>query len=354
MHTIETLLTGWPGDVVMSHDAPSDAWIFIALHDRTLGQPTGGTRIKVYPTPAEGLADALRLARGMTEKWAIAGHATGGGKAVLALSHPLEDTERARLLERYGRLIESLGGAFRTGQDLGSTPEDMAHIGRFTRWVHGLRKDGSPAIDPGPYTARGVFAGLRAAVRHRDGSDDLEGKTIVVEGVGGVGRPLAEALAAAGANLILTDAMSGKAEELAARLGARVLEPEAGRRAACDFYAPCAVGATISATSIPGLGCRIVAGSANNQLAEDDDALALHARGILYAPDYVINGGGATAFALLAEGVGEDVILARMDAIGSLLDELFAAAAAAGVSPLRAAEERVERILEEARRGGDR
>lgn len=354
MSSFETLLSGWPGEVVMCHDAPSDAWIFIALHDRTLGRPTGGTRIKVYPTPAEGLRDAQRLARGMTEKWAIAGLETGGGKAVLALSRPVEGAAREALLERYGRLIESLGGAFRTGQDLGSTPSDMAHIGRFTHWIHGLRNDGGPPIDPGPYTARAVFAGIRAAVRHRDGSDDLTGKTVVVEGLGGVGRPLAESLAAAGARLILTDALAGKAEELATRLGGVAMSPEAGRTAASDVYAPCAVGATLSAWSIPTLGCRIVAGSANNQLAVDEDARALHARDILYAPDYVINGGGATAFALLSQGVGEEEVGARMDAIGDLLAELFTAAAAAGISPLQAAEDQVAEILRAARAGGAR
>ncbi|MDX2000399.1 MAG: Glu/Leu/Phe/Val dehydrogenase dimerization domain-containing protein [Thermoanaerobaculia bacterium] len=349
MHSLESLLTGWPGEVVMHHDDASDAWIFIACHDRTLGRPVGGTRIKVYPRPADGLHDALRLARGMTEKWAIAGLPVGGGKAVLALSRPVEGAARLALLERYGRLVESLNGAFGTGQDLGSTPEDMAHIGRFTRWVHGLRAVGEPAVDPGPYTARGVYAGIRAALRHLDGSDDPAGKTIVVEGVGGVGRPLAESLAAAGARLVLTDAVAGKAEELATRLNASTATPEEGRQLACDVYAPCAVGATISAASIPELRCRIVGGSANNQLAEDADAQRLHERGILYAPDYVINGGGATAFHLQSQGVSEEVIGTRLDAIGDLLTELFRAAAAAGISPLEAAEARVQQILAAAR-----
>lgn len=344
--SLESVLEGWDGlGVVTRRD--TDAWIFIALHDDTLGTPLGGTRMKVYPRPADGLRDAMRLAEGMTHKWAAAGFEMGGGKAVIALDHPLEGAEREALLRRYGRLVKSLGGSFRTGQDLGTTTRDMATIAEEAPYVHGVH-DGE-AVDPGPYTARGVFASLRAVVRRLYGSDDLTGRSVLVEGVGSVGTPLARHVARAGGRVLTADLDAERAEALANELGGRSVPASEVIGTACDVYAPCAVGGTLNADTVPRLATKAVCGSANNQLGEAEDAEALHARGILYAPDYVTNSGGAIAFAMMAQGASDEEIFPRLDGLTSVMEEILGEAEAEGRSPLWAARRRVERKIREAR-----
>lgn len=354
MSGLETLLREWDGHaVVCRHDHPTDTWIFIALHDPTLGMPVGGTRMKVYPTPADGLRDAQRLAEGMTHKWALTGFPAGGGKAVLALSRPLEGAEREGLLRRYGRLIASLKGAFGTGQDLGTTPEDMALIASETEFVHGRSdQDGDGRVtDPGPFSARGVLASIRAVARHRFANDDLGRVRVVIQGVGDVGAPLARMLAEEGAELVLTDVVEERLESLARELAARVVSPEEALDTPCDVFAPCAIGAVINRDTIPRLACRAVCGSANNQLERPEDADLLHEREILYAPDYVANSGGAIAFAMLGQGAGEEEIGERIDGLTEELGEILAEAEREGCSPLVAARRRVVRMLEAKKEG---
>jgi leucine dehydrogenase len=341
---LETMIREWDGlATVVRYDALTGTWIFIALHDDTLGRAMGGTRMRVYPTPADGLLDAQRLAEGMTHKWAGAGIELGGGKAVLAVPRPLEDAERAGLLRRYGRLVDSLHGTFSTGQDLGTTPEDMAVIAGETRYVHG--REGSAVTDPGPYTARGVQAAVRAVVRRAFGSDALAGRTVLVQGVGDVGGPLARGLAAAGARVLVSDADPERARAFADELGAETVAPEAVYDTPCDVFAPCAIGAVLNRETIPRLACRAVCGSANNQLERPEDADLLHQRGILYAPDYIANSGGAIAFALMARKAPAEEIERRIEEIGAVLDQDFAEAAREGRSPLSIARRRVERML---------
>jgi leucine dehydrogenase len=338
------MIREWDGlATVVRYDALTGAWIFIALHDDTLGRPMGGTRMRVYPTPADGLLDAQRLAEGMTHKWAGAGIELGGGKAVLAVPRPLEGAERTGLLRRYGRLVESLHGTFSTGQDLGTTPEDMAVIAGETRYVHG--REGSAVTDPGPYTARGVQAAVRAVVRRVFGGDELAGRTVLVQGVGDVGGPLARGLAAAGARVLVSDADPERARAFADELGGETVAPEAVYDTPCDVFAPCAIGAVLNRETIPRLACRAVCGSANNQLERPEDADLLHQRGILYAPDYIANSGGAIAFALMARKAPEEEIERRIEGIGAVLDQDFAEAAREGRSPLSIARRRVERML---------
>ncbi len=348
---ILSLIEAWDGNgVVVRFDRPSGAWIFIALHDSTLGAPAGGTRTKVYPALADGLRDAMRLAEGMTYKWAGLGIAQGGGKAVLALARPLADDDRDALLRRYGALVESLGGAFVTGADLGTGPEQMATVASATRFVLGIDYDAMTSRDPGPYTAHGVFRGLEAALAQAFGSDDLEGRTILVQGVGGVGAPLARSLAAGGASVLLSDIDPRRVELLAREIGGRPVAAENVYETPCDVYAPCAIGATLNPQTIPRLACRIVAGSANNQLLEAEDAERLHQRGILYVPDYVINSGGAMAFSLMRDGDWDrESLMARVDGVGRAVAEILCEAAGGDVSPLAAAQTRVERILAEHR-----
>lgn len=349
--SLQSLIESWEGvGVVTRYDRPTGTWIFIALHDDTLGPPTGGTRMKVYPSPAAALEDAMRLGAGMTRKWAAVDCDYGGGKAVLAVPRVLEGEERVGLLSRYGKLLESMHGAFGTGVDMGTTPDDMLLISQFTSRVHGVDRETGKAIDPGPYTARGVLAGIRAAVRHVFGSDDLSEKVIHVQGVGDVGGPLARMLEQAGAHLVLSDLDTRRAESLAEALGGtETVESDTAYEVPCDVFAPCAVGATLNAESIPELKCRIVAGSANNQLKEAEDAQRLFDREILYAPDYIVNAGGALAFGLLNRGITvESEINERIDAIGASLTKILVEAAAANESPVEAAERVVERRLNRA------
>ena len=238
--SLKSLIESWDGvGVVMRYDQPTGTWMFIALHDDTLGPPTGGTRMKVYPSPAAGLEDAMRLGAGMTRKWAAVDLDYGGGKAVLGVPRVLEGEERVGLLSRYGRLLESMPGSFATGVDMGTTPDDMLLISQFTSRVHGIDREAGKALDPGPFTARGVFASIRAAVQHVFGTDDLSEKVIHVQGVGDVGGPLAQMLKQAGAHLVLSDLDTRRAESLAEALGGtETFEPHTAYEVPCDVYAP--------------------------------------------------------------------------------------------------------------------
>lgn len=338
-------IEGWPGEsVVVARDAETDTWIFIALHDTRMGPAVGGTRMRTYPTLGEGLLDAMRLAEGMTYKWAGVGIPFGGGKAVLATRETLTGARRRHLLERYGQLLASLRGAFRTGVDLGTTPEDMKVISGGAPYVMGILHGHS--TDPGPYTALGVFAGMRAALQSRFGDDSFEGRSVLIQGIGDVGQPLARMLAAAGARLFVCDIDEGAARTWADELAGTVVAPPDMEDTEVDVLSPCAVGATLNPETIPRLRCRIVAGSANNQLETREDADRLHERGILYAPDYIINAGGAIAFGRMGLGVtDEDLIHAEVEGIGATLAEIFAEAAASDESPLNAAQRRAERFL---------
>lgn len=340
-------IQAWDGEsVVISYDAPTGTWMFIALHDTRLGPAIGGTRMKTYPSPVDGLVDALRLGAGMTWKWAGVGMAFGGGKAVLATPGPLDPGARDGLLERYGARLGSLRGAFRTGVDLGTTPEDMLRVDRGSGYVMGIT-DGHPE-DPGPYTALGVFVGIRAAVARAFGDPSLSGRTVLVQGIGDVGLPLAEMLAEGGASLLMSDLDGDAVSAAVDRLGATSVPPEEVYDAEVDVYAPCAIGATVNPDTVPRLRCRIVAGSANNQLLADADADALHERGILYAPDYIINAGGAVAFGRMAQGIHDRSRLeAEVREIEGTLERIFVEAEEAGESPLHAARRLAERFLED-------
>ncbi len=344
--SFESTIRAWHGEsVVVSFDEPTGSWIFIALHDTRLGPASGGTRLKSYPRPVDGLIDALRLAEGMTYKWAGVQMPFGGGKAVLAIPGPLEAHARAGLLDRYAARLISLRGAFQTGVDLGTTPEDMDRIGALSGHAVGIIK--GHRADPGPYTALGVFVGMRASLVERFGSDDFQGRSVLIQGVGDVGRPLAEMLAEAGAELFLTDLEPSAVQALADRLGATVVDVDDMWNLEVDIYSPCAIGATLNPDTVPRLRCKIVAGSANNQLLSPADAEALHARRILYAPDYVINAGGAIAFGHIHLGERDtDRLHERVRAIEGSLRAIYEEAGASNESPMLAANGRARRFLE--------
>ncbi|MCY4397874.1 MAG: leucine dehydrogenase [Gemmatimonadetes bacterium] len=344
--TLESLIEGWDGlGVVTSRHRETGSWIFIALHNDTLGRPSGGCRLKSYPSPADGLRDAMRLAEGMTYKWAAMGLGYGGGKSVLVVPGPLAGEPRRSLFTRLGQVMNALNGAYGVGVDMGTTPQDMEFLATVTPHVAGPRVVGPPP-DPGPFTATGVYEGIRAAVAHRDGSPDLKGKSVLIQGVGDVGHPLARLLRDSGARVIASDIDRARASAVAEECGGTTVAPGEVYDTECDVYAPSAIGATVNERTIGRLRCRVIAGSANNQLEKPDDADRVRERGILYAPDYVINGGGAMAFGLMEQGILDmDELTARVRSIGGTLAGIFREADARGISPVDAAHRRALGVL---------
>lgn len=333
---LEDLIRAWDGEeVVVRFDRPTGSWMFVCIHSTARGPAGGGTRLKVYSEPSDALADAMRLASAMTLKMAAVDMPFGGGKAVLAVPELLDGDARRGLLLRYADLVASLRGAFHTGPDMNTSVADMDVIGERCPHVFCRSEERGGSGDPGPYTARGVFHGIRASVRHVFGTDSLEGRVVLVQGLGSVGGPLARELLAAGARVAASDVVPGRAEHLSAE----VVPPEEVIGTECDVYAPCALGGTLNAETIPRLRCRIVAGSANNQPAEPEDAERLRAAGILYAPDFVINAGGVLN-SLGSEHLGwtREQIEARLAGIGDTLEEIYARAEAEGITTEAAAE----------------
>src|SRR3954452_16614482 len=336
----EGLLAGWEGEhAVVRRDAESGAWIFVCVHSTALGPAGGGTRMRVYPAPADGLADAMRLSEAMTWKMAAAGMPRGGGKAVLAVPALPSGEPRRRLLRRYGELVASLGGSYRTAGDMNIAPEDLDVVAETCPWVYGTTHGGG---NSGRGTARGGLHAIRATVEHAFGSPELAGLSVLVQGAGSVGAVLARELAEAGARVLVSDVD----EERAAAIGCETVSPERVVETEVDVYSPCAVGGTLNAESIPRLACRAIAGCANNQLAEPEDAERLKDRGIVYAPDYVVSAGGIIQLiGLEDEGWDEAQLEGRLAGIGDTLRTLFAEADAEGVTPAEAADRLVRQRL---------
>jgi leucine dehydrogenase len=336
----EELIRAWPGEAVLiARDQPSDAWIFIARHATRNGASGGGTRMKVYPTPTDGLLDAMRLSEAMSLKMAIAGAPHGGGKAVLAVPEIPQGEARRRLLLAYGDLVESLGGSFKTAPDVNTDDRDMDVVAERTRHAYGRTEANGGAGSTAPDTAVGVFHGIRAAVAHAFGSPDLTGRRVAIQGAGGVGGVLAGLLAEAGADVAVADVSAGRASAVADATGARVVDPARVLEERCDVLAPCALGGILDAQRISRLQCRIVAGAANNQLATADDGERLRQAGILYAPDFVLNAGGVLhVVALEMEGWTRDRLDDALAGIGRTLEEVFRMAEAEGIATDVAAE----------------
>jgi leucine dehydrogenase len=344
----EDLLRGWDGEFVATRfDASSSAWMFVGVHSTALGPGFGGTRMKVYPRPAEALRDVLRLSSAMTWKNALAGIDFGGGKSVLAVPEIPRGEARIGLLERYADLVGSLGGSYVTACDMNTTERDMDVVGERCPHVMGRSVAAGGSGTSAPDTAIGVFHGIRAAVAHVYGAPDLTGRTVAIQGAGAVGAPLARLLAEAGATVAVADVDRERGDALAGAVGAAVVEPGEVLAAACDVVAPCAAGGVLNADTIPTLRCAIVAGAANNQLAEPLDADRLAQRGILYAPDFVVNAGGVLHLAGYERlGWSSEEMAARLAGIGVTLQRVLEAATADGSTPqaaaMRLARERVQ------------
>jgi len=272
-----------------SFDARSGLKCVIAVHSTALGPAAGGCRMWDYPTAEAALTDALRLSRAMSYKNAMADIPLGGGKAVIIGDSRTQKTPE--LFEAFGRAVEGLCGRYWAAEDVGVSPSDLAHARKESRFIAGL--DGHPAAsgDPSPVTAEGVFRGIELCVRRALGRG-LDGVTVALQGIGHVGAYLADHLHAAGAKLVVADVNEQALAAVAARTGARIVAPNAIFDAEADVFAPCALGGAINAETLPRLKVRVIAGGANNQLADPEIGRAVFASGILYAPDYVINGGG--------------------------------------------------------------
>jgi leucine dehydrogenase len=338
----EELLRGWDGEhVVVRFDRPSGTWMLVGVHSSALGPAMGGTRMKAYRSVDEALHDVLRLSQAMTMKQAAAGLAFGGGKAVLAVPSvpPPGSAARRDLLHRYGDLVESMGGSYVTAADMNTGETDLDIVGERTDHVLGRSPAHGGSGSSAGGTALGVFHGILASVRHAFGGADLEGRCVLVQGVGAVGAHLAELLRDAGARLVLADLVDQRAADVAASLGAVSVPAHHVFDTECDVFSPCAAGGVLSAETIPLLRCRVVAGAANNQLATAWDGDRLHDRGILYAPDYVINAGGVIHLAGYERlGWDEAQMAARLAGIGQTLTDLFGSADRQGITPAAAAD----------------
>ena len=302
----------------------------IAIHSTHLGPAAGGTRFWHYADGADAITDALRLSRGMSFKNAMAGLPMGGGKGVV-LADPGR-TKTPALLAAFGRAIDSLGGRYVTAEDVGMSDADMVAISAETRHVAGLPvRQGAAGGDPGPLTALGVYLGVKAAVKRGLGRDNVAGVHVAIQGVGSVGGGLARRLAAEGARLTLADFDRDRADALAAELGGTAVDKADILAVAADVVSPCALGAILDAETIAALNAPVVAGGANNQLATPEDGARLHARGILYAPDYVINAGGIINVGLEYLGHGDRAeVEQRIAMIPGRLEQIWDESAATG------------------------
>ena len=383
--------------VELVHDRTSGLTAIVAVHSTHLGPAAGGTRFWHYPDPAGAMRDALRLSRGMSYKNAMAGLPMGGGKAVILADE--NKTKTPELLAAFADAVEGLGGKYVTAEDVGISEADMAAVAERTQYVSGLPMGGGKAVvlldnagtktpemlaafgkavdelggryvtaedvgaseadmvaishqtphvcglpaekgtaggDPGPFTAHGIYLGIRAAVNQALGTDDMAGVRVALQGCGSVGGGVARLLAKDGAVLIVSDIDMDRAAALAEEVGGSSVAPDAIMATDCEVFSPNALGAILDERSIAALACRVVAGGANNQLARPENGVQLHERGILYAPDYVINAGGIINVSLeyLGRRAGTpystDDVMARIAAIPDRLREIWAASAESG------------------------
>jgi leucine dehydrogenase len=333
--------------VIFCHDAESGLDSIIAIHDTTLGPALGGTRMWPYRSTHEALTDVLRLSEGMTYKAAVAEIELGGGKAVIIGDSRRDKTPE--LLRAHGRFVDTLGGRYITAEDVGIGVEDMEYVYEETRHVTGIRSSPQGSGDPSPVTAYGVYNGIKASCLKKLGTDDVEGVRIAVQGAGHVGYYLCENLAADGAVISITDIDEERVHKVVADFGATPVEPDEIYDVDCEVFAPCALGAIINDATLRRLRCQIVAGGANNQLEEDRHGDALDAKGILYAPDYVINAGGLINVYGEIVGYGLETAKEKARGIYGTLLSIYDIAAEDGIPTYRAADRLARERIRKAR-----
>ncbi|MBI1316408.1 leucine dehydrogenase [bacterium] len=330
--------------VVFCRDRHSGLKAIIGIHSTNLGPALGGTRMWPYASEADALNDVLRLSRGMSFKASISGLDLGGGKAVILADSRTQKT--SAMMEAFGRFVESLSGRYITAEDVGIGPADMVSVHKHTGHVTGLPVEMGGSGDPSPFTAWGVFRGMQAAAQVQWGTDSLSGRTVWVQGVGHVGETLVRHLTEAGARVLVSDLYADRLEAISRQYGAAIIGADEGYSAPIDVYAPCALGATLNDQSIEHLRCSIVAGAANNQLMnEERHGALLREKGVLYAPDFLINAGGLINVNREIAHYDEAESMRRTTLIYDTTLALFGRAERDGITPhqaaLRMAQERI-------------
>lgn len=336
--------------VVRVQDKTSGLDAVIAIHSTALGPAGGGCRLWNYGCYEDALTDALNLSKGMSYKNAMANLALGGGKAVIL--GPLNPQKREDVFKAFGCVVEALGGDYVTAEDVGVRVADMMAVSSQTSYVSGLQSSNGVGGDPSPFTARGVLQGIKAAAAHRLGSTDLSNLRIAVQGLGGVGGNLCRLLAKEGADIVITDINETVVQQIETETNAKRFDMASLYEGKIDIFAPCALGGVISEQVAETLDVKIVAGGANNQLLSPRAGDVLHQRGILYAPDYVINAGGIIVVDAEYRGrKDQSAILANVDAIGTRLTSLFEESGQTGRPTYELADERACEIISIARQG---
>jgi leucine dehydrogenase len=349
MMTFEKMYSMGHEEVVFFQDRSCGLKAIIAIHDTTLGPALGGTRMWNYTNEEEALIDVLRLSRGMTYKASVSGLNLGGGKAVI-LGDPKKDKSEA-LFRAFGRVVESLNGRYITAEDVNISVEDIDHIFTETNYVTGVALHHGGSGNPAPYTALGVFRGIEASCQKVYGDRSVKGKTVAVQGVGSVGFELAKLLHEAGASIVFTDISDKGVERMKSALPqAKFVSGHEIFSSNVDVYSPCALGASINDETIGMLKCKIVAGAANNQLKEDRHGLALKERGILYAPDYLINAGGLMNVSIEFEGWSDSKSKRMVDTIYDQTLKVFAISDEKNIPVNKAADVLAETRLESIRK----
>jgi leucine dehydrogenase len=331
------------GDLHLRRDESVRMSAMIAVHDLRLGPALGGCRMIAYPHEEAAVADVLRLARGMTYKAALAGLPHGGGKSVIL--RPPGEFDRPALFRAFGRFVESLGGTYITAEDSGTSVEDMEAVREVTRHATGVRVENGGSGDPSPFTARGVRRGIEACAKVKLGRSDVAGLRVLVQGVGHVGYHLCGELVRAGAKVIVADVDAARARKAADEFGEGIANTEEVFGLQADVLAPCALGSGMNDATVPWLRVPIVAGAANNQLAEPRHGDLLHARGVLYAPDYAINAGGLVNVASEVRGYDAAWATERTDRIYDTIVEIAERSAREDVPTHRVADRMVEEKL---------
>lgn len=331
--------------VVFCHDRDTGLKAIIAIHSTALGPAAGGTRLWNYANDDDALHDVLRLAQGMSYKNAMAGLKFGGGKAVMIRTPDFAPSDA--LFERYGEFIDTLDGDYVTAEDVGMSVAYMDKIARTTKYVAGVsRQEGKAGGDPSPKTSFGIFKGIEAAVQFKLGRGSVDGLSVAVQGVGNVGYHLCRFLDEAGAKLVVADMDQGRVQQVVDQFGAAAVDIDALMSQDVDIIAPCALGAVFNERSIPEVKASILAGGANNQLENPEDGQRLHDAGILYAPDYVINGGGIINVASEYYGdATDDEVWERIARIGPRLTGIFEESANSGRPTNVVADEMAREII---------
>jgi len=333
---IQKMLENEHEQLVFCQDKTSGLKAIIAIHNTTLGPALGGTRMWMYDNEAQAINDVLRLSRGMTFKASISGLNLGGGKAVIIGDSYTQKTEA--LFRRFGKFVDSLNGKYVTAEDVGVSPREMEYVNMETKHVSGLPESLGGSGDPSPVTAYGVYMGMKAAAKEQWGNDSLSGKKVLVQGVGHVGQTLVDHLAKENATIMLCDINEGRVNEVAKKYGAEVIADVELFNTEMDIYAPCALGATLNDSSIKKLTAKVVAGAANNQLADETlHGKQLQAKGVVYAPDFLINAGGLINVYREVAGISREKAMELTENIYQTTLDIFDTANKQGITTHKAA-----------------